>query len=389
METGQKTTNKTHGPIQGRVTHVSIEGFRNLAKIVNLELPQMALLIGANGVGKSNFIRFFEMLGWMLKGQNFQEFVLRQGGADNLLFMGARETQHIRATIRLETDAGWNDYRFALTHLPADDTLIFVDEAYRYSNKNRNSEADWIALSSGTRESQLPTAVKEAATVKAKTTARSVTHLLRQCVTYQFHDTSATANIKKAWDQTDNARLRSDGANLAPVLLSLLDNDSRCYQRIVLRIQRVLPNFLDFVLEPSFGKVLLRWRGKQGDKTFGPDSTSDGSLRLFCLVTLLGLPDDMLPDVLFLDEPELGLHPFAIQLVAAMMRSLSATRQIVASTQSVTLVNEFSCEDLIVADQVEGAAHFRRLNEQDLAAWLGLYQVGEMWERNILGGTPG
>ncbi len=389
MESVQESGNKARGAIRGRVTRVSIEGFRNLAKVENLELPQMALLIGANGVGKSNFIRFFEMLGWMLKGQNFQEFVLRQGGADNLLFMGARETQHIRATIRLETDAGWNDYRFALTHLPADDSLIFVDEAYRYSNKTRSGEADWIALASGTRESQLPTAVKEAATAKAKTTARSVTHLLRQCVTYQFHDTSATANIKKAWDQSDSARLRSDGANVAPVLLNLLDNDPRCYKRIVLRIQRVLPNFLDFVLEPSFGKLLLRWRSKQGDKTFGPDSTSDGSLRLFCLVTLLSLPDEMLPDVLFLDEPELGLHPFAIQLVAAMMRSLSATRQIVASTQSVTLVNEFSCEDLIVADQVEGAAHFRRLNEQDLAAWLELYQIGDMWEKNILGGTPG
>lgn len=379
---------KPPSPMQGRVTRVSIEGFRNLAKIENLELPQMALLIGANGAGKSNFIRFFEMLGWMLKGQNFQEFVQRQGGADNLLFMGAKETRHIRAAIRLETLKGWNDYRFALSHLPADDSLIFVEEAYRYSDKSRHGEAPWIALPSGTREGQLPSAIKEATTSKASTTARTVTHLLRQCVTYQFHDTSPTANIKKAWDITDNARLRSDGANLAPVLLNLFDNDARAYRRIVQRIQRVLPGFLDFVLEPSFGKVLLRWRSRDGEKTFGPDSTSDGSLRLFCLVTLLSLPDEMLPDVLFLDEPELGLHPFAIQLVAALMRSLSATRQIIASTQSVTLVNEFSWENLIVADQADGTAHFRRLDEQGVAAWLELYQIGEMWEKNILGGTP-
>ena len=388
MKAEKKVSKKPQGPIQGRVSQVSIEGFRNLVRIENLELPQMALLIGANGAGKSNFIRFFEMLGWILKGQNFQEFVQRQGGADNLLFMGAKATHHIRATIRLSTHKGWNDYRFALTHLPADDSLIFVEEAYRYSDKTRSGEALWNALSSGTREGQLPLAIREAPTPNGKTTARTVTHLLRQCVTYQFHDTSPAANIKKPWDITENARLRSDGANLAPVLLNLFDNDPRAYSRIVQRIQRVLPSFLDFVLEPNFGKILLRWRSKHGDKTFGPDSTSDGSLRLFCLVTLLSLPDEMLPDVLFLDEPELGLHPFAIQLVAAMMRSLSATRQIIASTQSVTLVNEFSWENLIVADQIDGTAHFRRLDEQGVASWLELYQIGEMWEKNILGGTP-
>jgi predicted ATPase len=303
--------------------------------------------------------------------------------------MGAKQTPHIRATIRMATRKGWNDYRFALTYLPANDSLIFVDEAYRYSNNtSRKGEARWIELSSGTREAQLPLAAKEAATETDKMTARTVTHLLRQCVTYQFHDTSPTANIKKPWEETDNARLRSDGANLAAVLLSLLNNDFRSYKTIVQRIQRVLPTFDDFVLEPSFGKVLLRWRSKIGDKSFGPDSTSDGSLRLFCLVTLLSLPDEMLPDVVFLDEPELGLHPFAIQLVAALMRSLSAQRQVIASTQSVTLVNEFSWQNLVVADQVDGAARFRRLAESEVATWLELYQLGEAWEKNILGGTP-
>lgn len=388
MEAENAAPDKLQAPQHGRISQISIEGFRNLARIEKLELPQMALLIGANGAGKSNFIRFFEMLGWMLKGQNFQEFVLRQGGADNLLFMGAKETEQIRANIRMETLDEWHDYRFTLSHVPVDDSLILVEEAYRSSAQAHGVDAPWIDLASGMRQGQLPLAIKEAATLQQRITAHTVTHVLRQCVTYQFHDTSPTANIKRAWDVTDSARLRSDGANLAPVLLNLFENDSRAYERIVQRIQRVLPNFLDFVLTPNFGKVLMRWRSKQGDMTFGPDSTSDGSLRLFCLVTLLSLPGEMLPDVLFLDEPELGLHPFAIQLVAAMMRSLSATRQIIASTQSVTLVNEFSWENLIVADQIDGAAHFRRLDEQAVASWLSLYQIGEMWEKNILGGTP-
>lgn len=374
--------------MKGRIERLSIAGFRSLAKIDNLELPQMALLIGANGAGKSNFIRFVEMLGAMLKGQKLQDFILRQGGADNLLFMGAKQTQHIRAEVRIATPKGWNDYRFSLTHLPVGDTLILVDEAYRFSDASKTGEAPWQDLHSGTREAQLPLATKDAQSEKAKTTAKTVTHLLRQCVTYQFHDTSANAHIKQAWDETDNARLRSDGANVAAVLLRLYNSNAPIYQTIVERIQRVLPAFDDFVLEPAFGKIALRWRGKFSDKTFGADSTSDGSLRLFCLVTLLSLPGDMLPDVLFLDEPELGLHPFAIQLVAAMMRSVSATRQVIASTQSVTLANEFSWQNIVVVDQIDGASRFRRLEEKEVAAWMDDYHMGDLWEKNLLGGTP-
>ena len=92
--------------------------------------------------------------------------------------------------------------------------------------------------------------------------------------------------------------------------------------------------------------------------------------------------------MILLDEPELGLHPFAMQLLAAMMRSASEKTQIIASTQSVTLANQFDWRDMVVVDQINNASQFRRLLKDGVEHWLDQYKLGEVWEMNALGGTP-
>jgi predicted ATPase len=368
-------------PLRGRIASVSIEGFRCLERIENLSLPPLAVLIGANGSGKSTLIRFFEMLGWMLKSQRLQEFVLRHGGGDDQFFMGARQTPRIRAELRIETPACDNDYRFELGHLSAGDTMMMLNEAYRFSNREQPTEAAWTQLQGTGREAVLPT--------KSTKTAKTICHLLRQCATYQFHDTSANADIRKRWDATDSARLRSDGGNLAPVLLDLRENDLARYRQIVRQIQRVLPGFGDFVLEPVGGKVELRWLGLHSYKSFGAHLTSDGSLRLFCLLTLLSLPADRLPDVLFFDEPELGLHPHAIILVAEMLKRVAQRHQVFIATQSPYMVDCFALENVIVAATRDGATSLRTLDRDRYQAWLDDdYLLSDIWLKSAVGAEP-
>ncbi len=105
-----------------------------------------------------------------------------------------------------------------------------------------------------------------------------------------------------------------------------------------------------------------------------------------CLATLLLQP--ILPTVMLLDEPELGLHPAAISLLADLLESASERTQVLVATQSVTLVNQFTQESVWVVERTDRQSIFQHLESADMSAWLENYSLGELWEKNILGGRP-
>ena len=274
--------------LHATIESIEIRGFRSLADVKVTDLPPVAVLIGANGSGKSNVMRFFQMLGWMLRSSRLSDFVQMQGGADDQLFHGRRRTPQMEAQLRLATEPGHNDYRFVLAHAHPD-RFIFLEEGYRFSNRTRPTPAGWRYIGSGHAEAGIVTAARAPASPQQKT-ASVVVNLLRNCVTYQFHDTSDESRFKQSWDVTDNGFLRSHGGNLAAVLHRLENEESDRFQLICRHVGRILPGFDRFVLEERHGKVSLRWSTRHSDKTFGAHLTSDGSLRFFALVTLLNPP---------------------------------------------------------------------------------------------------
>ena len=373
-----------------RLRSIRIRGFRSLADVELSDVGNASVLIGANGSGKSNFVRFFDMLGWMLRSRRLGEYVQRYGGADDQLFGGSRTTPAMQAEISLETQSGRNDYRFTLAHAHPD-RLMFTQEAYRFSRKDRQSEATWTHLAGdGYSEARIVEVAQSPQPPDMnRTTARTITHLLRNCAAYQFHDTSDSSSFKMHWDAGDNNQLRSDGGNLAAVLHRLEREDHHRFELICHHIARVLPVFDRFKIENSYGKVQLRWKAKGTDKTFGAHLTSDGSLRFFALFTLLNLPREMLPDVILLDEPELGLHPMAIALTGDMIKSLAVDVQVIAATQSPLLVDVFDLEDIVVLEVKDGRTSFRRLATDDYRHWLDeSFAPGELWQKNLIGGRP-
>ena len=378
------------------IDSVRIRGFRSLKDVEISGLPKAAVMIGANGSGKSNFIRFFEMLSWMFRAQRLGEFVGRHGGADDQLYGGNALTPRMDAEITLRTEQGRNDYRFALSYAHPD-RFLFTEEAFRFYPGDMSLypdifvEPDWEYFSSGHDESKLVEFAQTRTNTKdaGLTTARVIVNLLRGCSAHQFHDTSFRSSLKMNWDITENHSLRSDGGNLAPILHRLEREDLARYNIICRHIRRMLPVFERFVLNDSYGKVYLRWQAKGMDKTIGPHLTSDGSLRLFALITLLNLPGEMLPDVILLDEPELGLHPSAVSLVGAMISSLSEERQVILATQSPLLVDSFQLEEIIVTEMNDGATRFRKLKSDEYRHWLeDGYTSGGLWQTNLLGGRP-
>ena len=387
VETQRADSDTSVGSPLPRIESIHIRGFRSLRDVSATELSNVVVMIGANGSGKSNFIRFFEMLSWMLRSRRLAEFIQMQGGADDQLYRGNRVTPRLEAGIEVRTAKGRNDYYFALSHA-AGDRFFFSEERFRFNRDDIPGLADWQSVGSAHGEARIVEAAQSAIPGVNSTTAHTIVRLVRGCSAYQFHDTSAGSNIKNKAEIDDNVRLRSDGGNLAAVLYRLEREDVTRFELICRHIGRVLPVFDRFTIEESYGRVLLRWKAKGTDKTFGAHLTSDGSLRFFALVTLLNLPPEMLPDVILLDEPELGLHPAAITLIADMIRAVGDQRQVIVATQSPLLVDAFSLDEIVVLELRDGATEFRSLDPEDYQEWLGDFTTGELWQKNLLGGRP-
>ncbi len=370
------------------IEFVHVKGFRSLADFRVDDLPGVTVMIGPNGAGKSNFLRFFEMMGWMLTApRRLARFVRWQGGADDQLFGGHARTKRIEADVALRTSAGRADYRFSLAHTNPD-CLEFDDERFRLRGGDPPNDLPWQELGSGHPEAKILEARSTDNTNVFGAGATAIVETLRSCSCYQFHDTSDRSPIKKAWDASDCGRLRGDGGNLAAVLHFLEQNDVRRYESICYHVGRVLPVFDRFVLDESHDGLILRWKAKNSNKNCGAHLASDGSLRIFALVTLLNLPLDLLPHVILLDEPALGLHPAAISLVGGMIRSLAARRQIIVATQSSLLVDVFELDQLFVLDLDGDATTVQRMKSDDYREWLEEYSTGQLWEKNLLGGYP-
>jgi predicted ATPase len=351
---------------------------------VHLPLDRINVLIGINGAGKSNLISFFKLLSWITPYPGgLQIYVAKSGGANAILHDGSAVTPQITAAMTFETEKGTNEYYMRLFHA-APDTLIFAEEKFRFSDKAFTSKAPWIQLGAGHKESTLRDFSEKDVGSKA-TTARTILSFLRRCVVYQFHNTSETARMRGKWDIEDASFLKEDAANLGPFLLRLREDYSGAYRRIVETIRQIAPFFSDFVLEPKHGSVLLQWREEGTDVVFGAHQASDGTLRTMALVTLLLQPEENLPGVVILDEPELGLHPQAIQIVAGLLKSTSHRTQIVLATQSMAFVDQFAPEHIVVVERHQRQSSFRRLDAEKLKDWLQDYSLSELWEKNVVG----
>lgn len=357
------------------VSSLTVSGYKSIRELKDFKLNNLNVLIGANGAGKSNFINLFRLLNEMYE-QQLQLYVQKQGGPDALLHFGRGTSERLHAEFYFSA----NGYKFDLVPT-GDNRLIFEREVSLFKGVLYSSKPSAI-LDTGHAESKL----KEAKDIYSPYVRKSVNNWR----VYHFHDTSDTAKVKQRHAVNDNLRLKPDAANLAAYLRMLREKHEAEYRRIIETIRLVMPFFGDFVHRPGeLEYVELEWTQKgKPDTPFKAHVLSDGSLRFICLATLLLQPVDLLPDTILIDEPELGLHPYAIAILVDMFKQVAEDRQLIVSTQSVELVNALSPEDVIVVDQEDGASTFRRYTEEELSGWLQEYSMGEIWKRNILGGRP-
>jgi predicted ATPase len=349
-----------------------------------LKFGDVTILLGANGVGKSNVASFFRLLGFLTTGA-IQEYVGRSGTADSIMYYGIKTTPRLDAEMVFEGDGGRDSYRFTLVGVPPGG-VIFTEEQVTWEQDGRPSPLV-RQLGSGHSESQLPMGRD-----RGDKACGVVLSLLQRCRQYQFHDTTLEAKIRNPGYVDDAGYLRADGGNLAAYLRAMHATYPDYYQRIVRTIHQVCPQFDDFVLEPSAQNpryVALNWRGTgRADYLMGPHQLSDGTLRFMAMATLLLQPPDRLPLAIVLDEPELGLHPAAIAVLADLVRGAATRCQVVLATQSPTLVNHFPLEQIQPVEFRDNETIFLEFNPDDYRAWLDDYTTGELWQKDVFGGGP-
>lgn len=357
------------------VRSLTVTGYKSIRELRGFELRNLNVLIGANGAGKSNFISLFRLLSEMYE-QRLQLFVQTQGGPDAMLHFGRQTTERLLAEFYFEP----NGYKFDL--VPTNDNRLVFEWEWSWFGGVYWPANSHELLGKGHDESKL----KEAKDRYSPYVRNSVSSWR----VYHFHDTSERAKVKQTHATNDNLRLKIDAANLAAYLRMLRENHQDFYQRIVNTIRLVAPFFDDFVYRPGKSESIeLEWTQKGNpDTPLKAHLLSDGTLRFMCLVTLLLQPIELLPDTILIDEPELGLHPYAIAVLAEIFQQVAEIRQLIVATQSVELVNELAPEDIVVVDQENGASIFRRFTQNELSGWLEQYAMGELWKRNILGGRP-
>jgi predicted ATPase len=354
-----------------QLSRLVLEGYKSIQKC-DLELGALNVLVGANGAGKSNLIGFFKLIRDITDG-NLQLQVAKAGGPDALLHFGRKVTD----SLRCELCFGNNGYQATLEPT-VDNRLLFSNEAF------------WWNMG-GAR--QIGTGHFESNCKKGTGTGidDDVLTAMESWSVYHFHDTSDEARVKQPHAINDNAYLRPDARNLAAYLYRMQQADKDHFERIERTVQLVAPFFGGFRLRPSpvnTDVIELEWVERGQDAPFKAHVLSDGTLRFICLATLLLQPAERRPTTVVIDEPELGLHPYAITVLASMLKSAASGSQIIVSTQSVELVNEFDAEDLLVVDRQQGRSIFSRLSEDALRGWLEEYSLGELWKKNLIGGRP-
>ena len=360
---------------------VVVKGFKSI-KNFELEIKPINILIGANGSGKSNFISLFTFLRHLSEGK-LQNYVQKHGSASAFFHFGPKKTKEIS----IDIDVGYNGYHATFGHGINDDTLIFNTE---YCSIRSSSKSFSIQGTKG--ESGLAHSIKADSHHVKKYTKL----YLNDCRVYHFHDTSDTAGFKQACDLDAVDYLYTDASNIAAFLYylkhSTLEEYSNAYLDIVEAIQNIAPYFHDFYLEPrgsdNSKRILLKWLHKQNDEPFSANQLSDGTIRFICMATLFLQPETLRPKTIILDEPELGLHPAALDELAEIVKVTSKDNQVICSTQSVTFANKFNPDDFIVVDQNEGKSEFKRVSTDELSEWLDDFSMGDIWSKNLIGGRP-
>jgi len=406
--------------------HIKIEGFRSFKK-VELDLAPLSVLIGPNNGGKSNFLDLMSLMAEAGQGQ-LEEGIDSRGGfrgiASGFRWLGEVVIEFRFQAERLRRFSPYLEipplpglpgiqepdirYMLAIASPAFGTSRVQVEEATeRVLPHQPRPEVlmtrgkDGCAFRFIDPATGLETQESKALESESELAIFQVRDLYRFPILYkllkQFQEWTLYRDINVGPEAPmrlprlvrPTVRLAPDGGNLSSVLNSIQQQHPGVWDEIVELLRIAYPDFktITFPPEGGDGKVVLRWWESPFEKEgVSANFLSDGTLKFLCLVAILKSPDP--PPLICIDEPEIGLHPDWIKLVAEMMQSAAARTQVIVATHSPQIIAELDPEQVIVTEKENGETRLNRLERRDLEKWLKNFNLSELWLAGHFGGLP-
>jgi len=388
-----------------KILSLTIEGFRSLKHIAEWRPGDLNVVIGPNGSGKSNLLRVLELLAVSAQGR-LSDLVKSCGGIEPLLWDGAADAIHLRVKCSpLDT---WRDAnRDSLTYDLRLDALgnsgeyrIGYEMLGNYSRVEQKSSMQPFKLleRQGLQakvfdehehgleapEENVPLLETLLSLAADPFTQNRLLPLFRAqmsgwSVYHDFH-TNRDAIVRKSSVTRHEKRVQPDGQNLINVLHTLYTNDRDFENEINAAMRAAFGDDFDSLRFPpaSDQQIQLRVRWKSLKKEQPAADLSDGTLRFLFLLTVLSSPDPA--PLIAIDEPEAGLHPSMLPIVAEYAVDAARRTQLVLTTHSPQFLDAFdkTIPTTTVVKWNEGETELKTIGEEELKVWLKEYSLGAL-----------
>lgn len=365
-----------------KISKLSFSGWKQFREVSDFEPGNLTVFIGMNGSGKSNIMELFVFLKNLIdQPGRLQTYLVENGYASSVLHYGPDVTKELALSLDIRSEVGNNNYSIVLKYSKPN-KLIFKSENYLFTADNPRVEGTTTPRSCGEGHEEAKIMDVD------NTTARTILSLINKIQIYQFHNTSYTASMRQASYVEHKGYLRSNGENIASVLYYLKEEHPTQYRKIVTLLKKAFPFFENFTFDVLNKNVEMGWKEEGQRYEFHISQASDGMMRTICLFTLLMLPEKMQPEIILLDEPELGLHPAAINILSMLLEQASEKKQIFVSTQSTQIVDQTDLSNIAVINRKGGVSTLEKPDYEALEFWRDEYSNSQIWDKNLIGGKP-
>ena len=392
------------------IKQISLKNFCSYQEL-DLELGQLNVIVGRNGSGKSNFLSFFEMVGMASDGE-LNRYIRNKGGfsyarhlssqADEGLSWGitldSEYNEELRYDVSLHPmgEAGYSiasevlsrppkeGYAERYKFLEARNGQVIIRKKLNNDKDNNNANDEEVAQFNDTERELILPRLKDISRYQVQIEAHQQ---MKEWEVFQGFGDYEFNRIRQPQllDVVNPLRLANNGSNLISVLYTLTSEPR--YDAVNDRLNdlmgSVFADFKKFDLRPvGGGNASLAYRSTHLPTSIPASLMSDGQLRFLCMMVVLLSPEP--PNLILIDEPEIGMHPKMINVFAEVLKQTAHHTQVIITTHSPQLLDNIPVDCVLVAERENGVSTITKLDNPRLTTWLKKYSFGHLWTHSTL-----